>query len=226
VVMDGVMRINLLRRDLDDPAIGAEAAFWSWVNKRGAVMEHVPHLGPCWAWFGPKDDHGYGRFQGTQTKLPRPVLAHRYSFALSYGLFQNDRCVLHACDNPSCVRPEHLFLGTRADNMRDKWLKGRASFGDRHWMRQRAGSQRGSRNFGSKLTETKVLGIKKSLARGETATSLAESHRVSLSTISAISVGAIWNHVPWPDGASFAIDCQSSRVSRRRRANAFAKAVA
>jgi hypothetical protein len=77
----------------------------------------------CWLWTGAIDSNGYGKFA-----LPRPwrrVAAHRVSFALHNGELEPGKFVCHACDNPPCVRPDHLFLGTQSDNMRDMLRKGR-----------------------------------------------------------------------------------------------------
>lgn len=99
------------------------ARFWSKVDKSGPVPPHVPELGPCWEWSGVVGNHGYGqiKYQSGQT-------AHRFSFELHYG-FRPLRCVLHRCDNRRCVRPEHLFEGSLADNVADMIAKGRARHG-------------------------------------------------------------------------------------------------
>lgn len=81
----------------------------------------VDRSGDCWTWQGSRDRKGYGRVSVNQ----RPVLAHRFSWTLSHGPIPDGLCVLHKCDNPPCVNPEHLFLGTIADNNRDMVAKGR-----------------------------------------------------------------------------------------------------
>ena len=88
---------------------------------------HVRKSDGCWLWTGYVDHRGYGRltWRGQNYRL-----AHRVSYELAHadpaGL-----CVCHRCDNPLCVRPEHLFLGTRADNNRDMVAKGRQAAGER-----------------------------------------------------------------------------------------------
>lgn len=75
----------------------------------------------CWEWQGRKNANGYGIFTVGHTEK---VLAHRMAWKLAYGYMPELHC-LHKCDNPGCVNPEHLFLGTQSDNMRDMWDKGR-----------------------------------------------------------------------------------------------------
>jgi HNH endonuclease len=89
--------------------------FWRHVNKDGE----------CWTWTAAKwGSGGYGMVTlGGRIR----VLAHRAAWMLTHGPIPMEMCVLHRCDTPTCVRPEHLFLGTRADNMRDMAEKGRAA---------------------------------------------------------------------------------------------------
>lgn len=78
----------------------------------------------CWLWDGAKDSRGYGRFNlgGHNGKT---LLAHRFSWELTNGELSPDLDVCHHCDNPNCVNPSHLFLGTHKDNMNDRDKKGR-----------------------------------------------------------------------------------------------------
>jgi hypothetical protein len=98
--------------------------FWAKVKKDGPIPSHVPELGPCWVWIGSPDKHGYGLLF---VAFPhRYVPAHRVSYELNVGPIPEGLFVLHRCDNPPCVRPDHLFLGTKSDNSRDMHQKGRA----------------------------------------------------------------------------------------------------
>ena len=96
------------------------ARFWSRV-------EFSPH---CWVWVGPTNDKGYGQIR-VGGRGSRCLLVHRLSWELHYGPIPPGMCVLHHCDNPPCVRPDHLFLGTLADNNRDMYRKGRDNNGQR-----------------------------------------------------------------------------------------------
>ena len=109
---------SINRRSAASKNLSAEQRFWLSVNKEGPV--HPIH-GQCWFWIASKRDRGYG----TITLSGKAIFAHRFIWALLNGTIPDGLCVLHKCDNPPCVNPAHLFLGTRADNMRDMVQKGR-----------------------------------------------------------------------------------------------------
>jgi hypothetical protein len=95
--------------------------FWAKVDKNGPEVR--VGLGECWVWTAAKDRRGYGKIgDDGATKI-----APRVAWEIEHGASPGDRCVLHHCDNPGCVRPSHLFLGTAADNAADKVAKGRQS---------------------------------------------------------------------------------------------------
>lgn len=109
--------------------------FWARVDKEnGPLLAHVQHLDQCWMWIAWRDRDGYGRF----TYDAKGKRTHRLAWILTFGEIPPDRpFVCHHCDNPSCVRPSHLFTGTTAGNNHDRDIKGRQAKGDRHWARTR-----------------------------------------------------------------------------------------
>lgn len=149
--------------------------FWSKVEKSDSAWM-------CWEWTGALSPGGYGIFWQTSRKL---IGAHRYSYTLTYR-DPGELFVLHKCDNRKCVRPEHLFLGTRAENNADMMRKGR----------HRYGVVLGSHNLHAKLTEQKVIAIReKYKAGGIGPTALAKEYGVSRSVVHALLIRRTWKHV-------------------------------
>lgn len=97
--------------------------FWAKVSKSGPVMPGMTSR--CWAWTGATQKSGYGRIRTASGKLDG---AHRVSWSMHNGLIPEGKLVLHKCDNPACVRPNHLYLGTYRDNAQDMAAKGRSWF--------------------------------------------------------------------------------------------------
>jgi len=159
-----------------------EDRFWSKVDRSGDCWLYVP---------GPSTR--YGIFcPGHQGK----VSAHRFSYELAYGPIPLGMLVCHRCDVKRCVRPDHLFLGTSADNIHDMHAKGRGQRGDKHSARLRPETRpRGSAHGRARLTERDVTEIRAALALGTRGTVLARRFCVTVSTISRINKGHIWRHV-------------------------------
>ena len=152
--------------------------FWAKVRK-----------GPgCWEWAG-NISRGYGRLRHGPRGASVLIFAHRLSWEINHGPV-GDLCVCHHCDNPRCVRPEHLFLGTQADNMADAKKKGRTCSGDAR--RLIANPPSGEDHYNAKLTTDHVLYIRSS---SETRESLALMFGVSKTTITHVRNRTTWGHV-------------------------------
>lgn len=131
----------------------------------------------CWEWTAGRISGGYGEFWvGTANHL-----AHRVSWYIYRGDIPENILVCHHCDNPACVNPDHLFLGTDADNSRDMTEKGRSMVGEKH--------------PGAKLTKKKVLKIRSLYATGDyTQRELAKMFDIAQSVISGIIHKRGWVH--------------------------------
>lgn len=129
----------------------------------------------CWPWTGARLPRGYGCFSFGN----KQVRTHRVSYELHYGPIPTGASVLHHCDNPPCVRPDHLFVGTGADNVADMIAK------------QRGRAPRGEANGQAKLTAVKVAAIR--AARGAvTYQALADQYGVSIGTIHNVMHRLVW----------------------------------
>jgi hypothetical protein len=132
----------------------------------------------CWLWIGYRDPNGYGRLHLKGT----PQLAHRLAYAVRYGSIPDDRQACHKCDNPQCVNPEHIFLGSQADNNHDKIRKGRA----------RQGHALGEEHGIAKLTEAQVREIR---SNGKSDPENGRLFGVSSATVFAIRHRKTWRHI-------------------------------
>ncbi len=152
-----------------DPANLAER-FWSKVDKRGPDE--------CFEWTAAHDSHGYGQIDKVGT--------HRVAWELAHGPIPDGLYVCHHCDNPGCVNPAHLFLGTQKDNIHDALGKGRlkSPFG-----------KSGEKNLNAKLTNDHVYLIHHCLGLGCKQQEIADVFGVHFSTISAIKTGKNWSTI-------------------------------
>jgi hypothetical protein len=159
--------------------------FWQKVDKNGPVPVHCPELGNCWVWITSKHQFGYGE---VFTGIPHPEGSHRVAWKLAHGSIPHGMHVLHRCDNPPCVRPDHLFLGTHKENMQDMTAKGRHAVFDP--TKERKG--------GSKLTRIQAAEIRERMAAGERTAVLAVEYDMSWSKISDIATGKSWIYAGGP----------------------------
>ncbi len=132
----------------------------------------------CWLWLAATNAAGYGRFRVS----PSMELAHRVSWEVFKGPIPDGMNVCHDCDTPACVNPDHLFLGTQADNLADMTRKGR----------RRGGGGAGIKNGRAKLTERDVLDIRLS---EETCVALGRRYGVNHVAISRVRRRESWTHI-------------------------------
>lgn len=150
------------------------------VDRDGPVLRS--ELGACHVWTGSRQSDGRGKIK----LAGKDQLAHRVAFFLAHGRWPNP-CALHKCDGGEigCVRLDHLFEGTYADNTRDMVTKGRC----------KRAAARGEASGRAKLTQNQVLEIRSALAMGESQRAVARRFRVGKSTIGVIATGKGWAHL-------------------------------
>lgn len=145
-------------------------------------------VGSCLEWQGCRTGRGYGMVSAKSISQRRNDRAHRVSFRLFVGPIPAGLFVLHRCDNPTCVAPAHLFLGTHTDNMRDMAEKGRG--------RPTGGQCKGQRHWGAKLDDDDIRAIRSMYATGRfKQQQIADLFGVVHTAISAIVRGEKWSHV-------------------------------
>lgn len=170
--LSGVSRSNQVAV-MDD---AAKAKFWSKVDRSG----------DCWLWTGSHNSNGYGTFY----LGGRNILAHRVAYQLANGSIVDDLLVCHRCDNPPCCNPNHLFLGTNGDNIRDMASKGR------HWYKHQPEKQRrGEQVKNAKFTDSQVREIRALARAGVSQREIARRFGSHQRNISRIVRRQAWTHV-------------------------------
>lgn len=144
--------------------------FWSKVTKTEG----------CWLWTASKRTSGHGNFKVGRRAIP----AQRVAYELCVGPIPEGLFVCHKCDNPPCVNPEHLFLGTHADNMRDKVAKGRQS------------APKGEKHRLAKFTDAQVLEVRALYSGGADVLELADKYHVDDMTMCNLLRRKTWRHLP------------------------------
>lgn len=145
--------------------------FWRYVDRAAPTS--------CWRWVGAGSSGGYGRLW--DSRVGRAVFAHRLSYEIHFFTPPRDKEVCHRCDNKLCVNPAHLFLGTHQDNMRDLKAKDRNPHGETHPK--------------AVLSDSLVLEIRRLVASGTSARSLALRLGLHPTHVSQVASGRLWPHV-------------------------------
>lgn len=149
-----------------------------------AFFSKTKRVGDCLVWTACKNSDGYGQFMAH----PKLWSSHRLAWTLTHGSIPSGMHVLHKCDNPSCIEPKHLFLGSHADNMRDAWVKGRKTMSE-SFLRYANSAKPGEKNGRAKLTRQQVEEIRRCGGRQK---EVAAKFGVSKSAVSMIRTNQTW----------------------------------
>lgn len=173
---------------MDENVEKAVERFWSYVDVRSDDG--------CWEWQKTRAPNGYGRIYIGK----KGYCASRWIYGVLHGPIPDEMQVCHRCDNRACVRPDHLFLGTRSDNMRDCASKGRnimqrkPHLSSLHLKRCRS-NVKGERHGNAKLNAQDVLAIRARLKSGERAALVASDFGISEPYARAIARRRSWAHL-------------------------------
>lgn len=158
---------------------------FSVVRPHGSLEERffrkVDKTEKCWVWIGNTSRNGYGSIQSGGKGSPT-LSAHRLSYEMHKGQIPDGLVVMHSCDNPSCVNPDHLSVGTFKENTHDMIAKGR----------KRTVAPKGTSNGKAKLNDDLVRYIRQS---DKNAASIARELRLSENCIRGVRTGRTWSHV-------------------------------
>ena len=141
--------------------------FWNKVKKTDG----------CWEWMGRVSGRGYGAYG--------PRVAHRVIWEQIHGPIPSGMCICHRCDNPLCVRPSHLFIGTHSDNIKDAVIKGRVVPPD----------SRGEKHGRAKLSDNDVYEIRRLYSLGVKQPLIAKMWRITHWNVNSIVYRRNWRHI-------------------------------
>lgn len=151
-----------------------QLSFWERVEAQTVINKNG-----CHEFTGSKNEYGYGRIH----KDKKLVFVHREVYEKVHGYILKGMVVMHSCDNPACINPEHLSANYQSENIKDMIEKGRNV------------NKSGSRHGMAKLTESDIPIIRKRLVNGETCVAIAKDYGVSDNNIRNIKKGRNWTHV-------------------------------
>jgi len=144
--------------------------FWSHVRK------------DCWCYTATRSHAGHGHLKRHANGHYKHFQAHAYSWIIHFGEIPDGLCVLHKCDNPCCVNPEHLYLGTRRQNNEEASRKGRTAKGETH--------------YAAKLSNDTVIEMRRLYSDGHTQKALAQKYGIGQGLVSRVVRRKSWEHVP------------------------------
>lgn len=169
------------------PAVRCPSDIWEAIGNVGTAIIKFNSLtektATCWIWTGPLHDNGCNQFYGLLVCQGERVVASRLAYAVAIGPIPEGLFVCHHCDNPRCVNPAHLFVGTAADNAADMVKKHRHAV------------VRGTSNPKAKLEDDDVRHIRRLRSAGHRLQAIADLFKVSASVVSEIVKRKAWSHV-------------------------------
>lgn len=174
--------------------------FWSKVDKSS-------HPQGCWIWTATKNNKGYGLFR--PGGLANKEAAHRLSFEAVNGRIPRGRWILHSCDNPACVNPRHLRIGTPKENVADMDKRGRRVKAPRP----------GESNSNAFMTEQDVGALRRDYINGADLEQIAARYSISPNSLADYTTGRSWQHILGKNGCPTLSELKAEN-RRRRRSNA------
>lgn len=172
-----IKQAQVVRRRRRKSLVPPEVRFWAKVDKDGPTH---PVYGRCWIWTACRTKAGYGQLAVAGER----VYTHRFCYELVHGGIPEGLDVCHRCDNPACVNPDHLFVGTASQNSADMVSKSRQSKGEHRWMHR--------------LTREIVIELRRRHKRGVKGCgyiALSREFGLSHSSVRDAVLGITWKHV-------------------------------